>query len=281
MHNRFQSWGEFLEFATESKPVSDLRKSRDTGDSRREFTGTYSFEETLNLAINGWPDGEARAKRLSDAIFSKVASLVEREEMVHDVVGGSIDIGAYLNNYPECWTRQESHIVDGNAPKIFRIVYNNSASAGVSADVLSAKGAAIAALVRALEFAGHRAEVWSIAICVKDFGDFGRDSGPPLHETRVQVKAADQDLDFGRLVFALAHPSMLRRLGFACLEADSVIHTVGSSYGLPCDCLQADRGDIYIAKSFYGEPQWQNEESVTKWILETLQQQGVSVKAAE
>lgn len=276
MHNKFQTWGEFLEFATESKPAGSYRKSRKKG--REEFAGTSTFEETVQLAVNGWPEGEAQAKRLADAIFAKVASLVEREEVVHDVVGAAIDIGAYLNGDPECWTRQESHITDGNAPKIFRIVYNCSASAGVDKTVLSAKGAAIAALVRALEFAGHRAEVWSIPICVSDEYE-KRDSANPAHETRVQVKAADQDLDFGRLVFALAHPSMLRRLGFACIETDRImVEKELSNYGWPCDSRMEDRGDIYIAKSFYGEPHWQNAESVIAWILQTLKTQGVSVR---
>lgn len=278
MHNRFQTWGEFLEFAENRKAVSadpDYQRSHDTSGSYPEFCRTRDFAHALELARYGWPEGVAAAKPLTDALFDKVTSLVEREEVLHDVVGSSIDIGAYLNGDPECWTRMESHIVDGNSPRIFRLVYNASASAGITPDTMIGKGAAIAALVKALEFAGHRVEVW----CIPWAGSSHKyGSGRPEHETRVLVKAADQDLDFGRLVFALAHPSTVRRLGFACLEADRTIKTLGKGYGRPADCEESERGDIYIGRSFYGEPQWTDAQSVIAWILETLKTQGVTVR---
>lgn len=282
MHNRFQTWGEFLDYAENRVNAAtevNSYNSRGIGSNNTSFTATKSLDEALELARNGWPEGEAYAKPLTEILFNKVSNLVEREEMVHDVVGNSIDVGAYLNDDPECWTRMESHIVDGNSPRIFRVVYNTSISAGIDKQTVIAKGAAIAALIRALEYAGHRAEVWSIAWCAAKMDD-DRENARPNHETRVLVKAADQDLDFGRLVFALAHPSMPRRLGFACLEGDPFVNRVAHTYGYPCDCPKSDRGDLYIGKSFYGEPQWWDTDSVIRWILATLKAQGVSVREA-
>lgn len=282
MRHTFQTWGEFLDYAenrvSAAKALNSYH-SREIGPNNTSFTGTKSLDQALKLARNGWPEGEAYAKPLAEVLFNKVSSLVEREEMVHDVVGASIDIGAYLNDDPECWTRMESHIVDGNSPRIFRIVYNTSISAGIDKQTIIAKGAAIAALVKALEYAGHRAEVWCIPWCMASSAE-NRESANPDYEARVLVKSADQDLDFGRLVMALAHPSTPRRLGFACLEGDPIVNKVMYTYGYPCDCPKSDRGDIYIGKSFYGEPQWTDARSVIAWILRTLKDQGVSVREA-
>lgn len=279
MRNTFQTWGEFLDFAENrvnaAREINRLN-SRGVGFENTSFTETHSLGEALTLARNGWPEGEAYAKPLAEALFNKVSSLVEREEMVHDVVGNSVDVGAYLNDDPECWTRMETHIADGNSPKIFRIVYNTSISYGIDKQTIIGKGAAIAALIKALEYAGHRAEVWTIAWCMA-VQSADKDASRPDHETRVLVKSAEQDLDFGRLVFALAHPSTPRRLGFACFEADPIVNRVARTYGYPCDC-SSDRGDIYIGKSFYGEPQWRDAESVIAWILETLKTQGVTIR---
>lgn len=268
---QFASWGEFLEFAENRKAVSRFQNSRSTGEHRTEWTGTRNLQEALNLARYGWAEGETRARKIADVLFERVTNLIEREDMVHDVVGNSLDISAYLNDDPECWTRQESHIEEGRAVRIFRLVYNNHASASISADTLMAKGAAIAALVRALEYAGHRVEVQCLPFVISD---------APGYEARVLLKPAEQDMDFGRMVFALAHPSTFRRLGFSCFEADPLMSEVGSGYGNPGDADASERGDIYIGRSYYGEPQWTNQESVIKWILETLKGQGITIREA-
>lgn len=272
MRYTFQTWGEFLDFADKRKLVCGYEPSRSQTHS---FTKTHSFRDALTLARNGWPEGEEKIRPLANALFTKVGSLVEREEMVHDVVGNALDIGAYLNNDPECWMHPETHLEEGFSPRILRLVFNAAVSAGVSTDVIQAKGAAIAALIQALELSAYRVEVWVIAWCCSRTPE---DRHSVVHENRVLVKSADQNLDFGRLVFALAHPSMPRRLGFAVTETDPRSNEKwGLCMGYPCE-TRTERGDIYIGCSFLGEPHWTNAESVIAWILETLKAQGVAIR---
>jgi hypothetical protein len=123
--------------------------------------------------------------------------------------------------------------------KIVRLVVQGSTSAAIPAAQIVARGALIVALVDCLEAAGRSVEV-SVSFAVSHDGD--------RSETVFCAKRAGEPVEIDRLAFVLAHPSMQRRLAFACWESDApYIVKAGLSYGYVSDA--ADRGDLYIPGS--------------------------------
>ena len=144
-----------------------------------------------------------------------------------------------------------------------------------------AKGATVAALVMLLELGGVRCEVDLVQAVMPSRGP-GR--GKFIHhQTVVRLKEAHHALDVGRLVFALAHPSTLRRFFFSIqeqlpAEELSAAGVTSGGYGTPADVSPEHRGDVYIGHSMLGEPQWGNEQAAMKWIIAELKRQGVTIK---
>lgn len=260
----FLTWGDFLKHC-------ETNAGKNTGHSKQpgsHWNGWVDFEAAMRLARDGWQQGADSVAQMSTTILNKVTGLIEREQVVYDVEGIGLDVATYLNGEPECWQRFDTELREGEGSKHLRVVFNTTVSGGIGADVIEARGAAVAALVQALEFAGRRVELWGIAVCAQSYkGSF---------EARVQVKAADQDLDMSRVAYALAHPSMLRRMGFACVEADDVAsYRLGYGYGRPCDT--DNKGDIYVNEGTLGEVQWSRPASAINWVLAKLKEQGVNL----
>jgi hypothetical protein len=78
---------------------------------------------------------------------------------------------------------------------------------------MSQRGAAIAALITALDLRGYGVH-FDISNTWKAVGDSRRSTDGCYV---VNVKTADQPLDLGRLVFALTHPGSFRQLGFSAM----------------------------------------------------------------
>jgi hypothetical protein len=258
----FLTWGELLEYAQREPQVS-AATSREYA-IRDDWFGA-SWEGALKLAFEGWHEAEQKARAISEPLFDKISTLIQKDSIVYDVEGIGIDIGEYVKGEPECWQRIETHIVQGQGNRILRLVMNGFFSAGVKQDVIIARGATVAALVELLEYAGNRVEVvWHCP--------FNRGA-----DFRAIVKAADQDLDMGRLMFAMAHPAMFRRIGFACLE--QIPSQWISSYGSPTELHESvHKADIYLPCMGYGDRQWTSPEFAQKYILDKIKEQGVSIK---
>ena len=261
----FGSWGELIDYAARVPTVTAKSEQHSRFVRDDDWYGTPDFPAALNLALNGWTDAETKARTLSSVLFNKVSSLVEHDYPVSDIEGVDIEMGAYTRGEPECWTRFEKVMEEGEG-KIARIVFNGFFSAGINHDVIIARGAAVAALVDLLEYSGTRCEV--IYHC--PFND-------PIH-FRTLIKSADQPLDLSRLMFAVGHPSMFRRIMFSALEHNPERESL-SLYGLPYELHESQRGDVYLGCAGFPDVQWKDTESAQAWIIAELKSQGVDVKA--
>ena len=282
----FASWGEYIDALKErTDKCPQLRKEAvrskhgscgplffDAKDSWRHFTGTDSFKEALGLATDGWPEGLDKARKLANPLFEKVSHLIERVEPVYDIEGGALDIGRYHDNDPEMFCRFDNVIAEAAGNRVIRLLVNVGASYGISNETIMSKGATIASLVELLELVGNRVELTVIPFAGDQRNGF-------KCWTKVIIKQAEQPLDLGIVAFAMAHPSSLRRLSFAWLNTlpDQHYERVMHAYGAPVDVEHAGY-DVYIQKSHLNETQWANPESATAWILQSLKEQGVSLK---
>lgn len=263
----FDSMGNYLAWLHDT-PVTPGNFDH-SNTSTSYFSGTENYQEAVDLGYSGWLEGQEKATAISTPIVETIAARIERLDVVHDVEGAGIDVARYTDGEPECWQRWQSSIVEGKGNRVLKLVFNYAVSAGISTEVIMAKGAAIAALVQALEYGGFRMEV---------VVSMGLSSPGKTSESYIRIKDASQDLNMPRLMFTLAHPAMLRRLGFAYIERlpKPFVEALGSSYGWPAEV--SSTGDIYVGKSFLGEPQWTDPKSVSEWIVSELKKQGITLR---
>lgn len=195
----------WIEYPSMLAFVEHLQKLPRRGDQR--FGGnlwsgqSFTTEETFRLATYGWPEATRRATELTRKIADRVVTLSgENEEPVigFDVTGGAYDAGARIVGVPECW----GTVAPVRARRGVRIVANIDASGGVSNDVLIQRGAAVGALVLVMQARGH-------AVTVDVLCPDGSYSKRGCF-VRVADGGSGSIVDIDKIVFALAHPGMLR-----------------------------------------------------------------------
>lgn len=212
--DRFETFEKFLEQALVVPKKQDSCSSRVDRGQYDDWAGTQTFEQAVELARRGWPEGAAKALELRAEVESAVRDLINARSTSYtfDVAGEFVDVGRFLSGEPECFG-SESQDYGNNAKPVVKIVANLAASGAVSPQSLFVRGAAIVAAVDILEALGRRVEVWASKGSARVRGS---DNG--AYETHVLVKKADQPLDIDRLGFVIAHPASLRRLFFSLME---------------------------------------------------------------
>lgn len=192
------SWQEFIDRA--KKPVTIPNSS-----GRREdpaFAGA-GWEETLRLARDGWsarlPEVEADVAALRTGSGRvRTTVLVPR----WDVTGSEVDIGAYLAGEPECMIDAEPQQATTHG-RVVSFLIPASYENFIPHQVIRNRGLALSALCSSIIMAGHGVEIWS---------GFGGRVADTRASAVARVISPAEPLDLGRLIFALAHPAMLRRL---------------------------------------------------------------------
>lgn len=280
---RFSTWNEFVDYAENAPSELSTKDRQSRSDITYGFSHVNSFDETLKLAKEGWPEGLAKSKELSSAMFNDVSQMIERTDVNHDIEGHAIDVARFVDGEPECWLKFENVIQEAESGnKLIRITFNCTVSAGVSTDTIIRKGATISALIELLEYAGHRVDLTLVEAVGEAY--LMQDRPPAEFLVYTKLKTFDQNSDMANISYALAHPSVSRSLMFSVIEtADAETRKkchVGpyGSYGRPVDIPKEEKGDIHIGSSKHGDPQWANEESAEKWIIEQLKIQGVHLK---
>ena len=222
------------------------------------------WEGTLKLARYGWHEGVARIVDLSDRIAEQVSKQLPTYGMELMESGGDVDVAAYLNGQRECmWDWTES----GSKMPVVRITVNAALSGGTSAQATIVAGALIAALADALEQVGRRVEV--------DVYDTARGSGAE-YNVGARIKDASDPLDRASLVYAVAHPSFCRRLGFAIGERLPVKlqNSIGGGYGRVGHVPTELQGDVHVDLVTAAQL---GIEGAYGWIIDKLRSLGIEV----
>ena len=200
----FDSMSEILAYALDNKN----RKSSDNRDSF-DFTQTKSLDEAIALGVTGWHDIRAEV----DSLFARVEpscgiAMGDMFETKFDVCGDSGDIDRYLSGEPECMI-DYVNVPQARMGRIVRILINGSVNCNVSADDIKKRGVTVTVLVSILNRLGVGVEVY-LENCTRSAGKF--------HSLLVKLHDSAELLDVDNLMFAIAHPSMLRRVSFSNME---------------------------------------------------------------
>lgn len=267
------SWAEFLDRVRAPATI--------TGGGGRESRDGWAgatWEEALRLAVDGWrvPLAEVAvtvgALRERAGLGTSVTSL----EPVWDVTGAEVDVGAHLAGVPECMVDAVPRQVSRRG-RVVSFLITGSYDHKTPHEQVRNRGLALAALCAAIIDAGHGVEIWSgFAAMVGP----GRD----IRASAVaRVITAGERLDVGRLIFAVAHPAMLRRLWFSVWDAQeaAVAATVRDArYGRPLSSLPGDLpgeiADPYVFPHMApGDPQWSSLPAALSWCREMFTELGL------
>jgi len=216
----FESLSALLDHAKQPTTFARERPSREDDPSAVTFTGTASWDEAMTLT-HRWDDGLAHLQRMSVAI--KDSDTATRTVLRKSVAPpGRVDIGGIAAGDPAAGylQRRKAPAVQRRKGKVIRILFSTGASGGVKADTILRRGAAVLALVDMLEARGFRCEITGCAPTVAARTGRSRSLGTRVLEYRWTVKRADQRVPLSALAFAMAHPSMHRRVIFACREVE-------------------------------------------------------------
>jgi hypothetical protein len=186
------------------------------GDATDKWAFGVSFDGALEMARHGWHE----QLDVTLAITESAIEMAEQEHLtdtfapVWDVTGAEVDVARYLSGEPEC-------MIDfplsktSKAGRVITLVASVDWSASVSADSILKRGRLIVALALALTRLGHSVEMYVNAngLCRGNpSGKYGK------CELSVKVKGTDDEIDPAAIMFAYAHPAMLRRVLFGIRE---------------------------------------------------------------
>lgn len=232
-----------------------------------EWSGGEGYHWCRRTALTGW-DAEvapvqAIASRVIDTVYADrtIADEVTRR---YDVSGGEVDIDRFLHGEPECLLELVPRQI-AKAGRAVRLVVHNGVRADISADVYRRRGAAVVALLDALQRAGHPLEIWAGS-------DAHLSRGGARWSYLVQIQAASDPLDIGRVVFFASHPGAHRQLGFAVRTSRKGAgwSDVGGSHPLGPSCVPDDHdGTTIVLPQLTETSRWTEAESVA-WVEQQL-----------
>jgi hypothetical protein len=270
------SWRDFIDAAT-APPSTDRADSRDPAETA--WAGA-SWEDAVQLAIDGWPlaleEADVTVAQLRDA--AGLSDSVVMLEPTWDVTGSEVDVGAYLSGIPECMVDAVPREVSRRG-KVITFLVPAGYVHTVEHQVIINRGLALATLCTAIIDAGHSVEIWS--------GFTGWLHLPEVEQRFhgvARVIEAGEPFDIGRLIFAVAHPAMLRRLWLGVWDAqpaEVATAMMSRNYGrAPYACEPTDLPDEitepyvfpYLSSS---DERWNDLATALSWCLTTFTELGL------
>src|SRR5690242_563813 len=152
----WDSLSEFIDYAM--TPVSEFGGSRMSQAYIGSFHGERTMADAERIAFN-WTEGVARIERIKARVALK--SQRTRKQVVASEAGpGVVSMGKFIAGHPQPYMNlvDDKRSAKGKG-KIVKVLFNCSVSGGISTKVIEQRGAAMLALVAALEQAGRRVEV--------------------------------------------------------------------------------------------------------------------------
>lgn len=273
-----------LQFANLSDLFKYLEKARGNPQKksserpkRNDFNAFQDWKECEAAALQGWPEGLARVRALSEAYVSRVGSGMLKETFQPAETGLFFDIGLVLTGQPEAWLQVVETEEECKGGKLVTIGLNCSVSAAVSAEIIRQRGAAVLALVQLLEASGR-------SVCVKvgiAAGGKEKKGGSFSHTLKASIvlKAFGEALDVDKLAFWLVCEDAFRRCLFRLMEACPLWKELGAEqeegYGAIIQNWTPEGSDIGLQGMLaYSETEW-TEAKTRRWIEEQLKGQGV------
>lgn len=225
----FQSLNDCVEFVANIN-YSQFDGRRSTGWQLSSWNGTNNMKEALDLARNGWSTGVDKAK---EALAILEADQAKTRQRLYSVAGGRVNVGKMLAGNPLHMSRRARQPGKKVVTLFVELVMSNS----VPVDDAINRAASVASMCDLLELSGYSCEIVGV-------------NSSRMYQVTIELKAAGEALNLNDLVFALGHPSMLRRLCFAIAAVNPAMSRHWGSMGETSvafdDTTPVDPGSFYI-----------------------------------
>ena len=266
--DKFDSLGELASYA-EKNPHTDASSNRNSNwvDEGR----TKSLAQAVQVARTGWSEARPEIDKVLGQVQEQVGERFAKECRVQiSLAGGAVHMGRFIAGRPDCmvgFKRQPST----RHGRIVRIVYDYGANGNTDAGEMLKRGAIIAVLVDTLATLGLSVELTG-ETTVK-VGDKG------THTTLVKLHDAREPLDINALGYAIAHPSMLRRLTFAVREmstfGERAITSNGHGSSIPITMADELEADVVINRVEHGGNSALMMKDPAGWVVSTIRGVGL------
>lgn len=208
----------------------------------------------------GWPEGVEKLQQIATREINPVSI---RRRRVRGDQGDELDMQAvYRGDLSRAWTRTRRQSRAG-ASRTVTLVCNLSDSAGITAETLYWRGAAVLKLADALTQAGYGVGIYG-AVCTKN-----ADEGDTVSACQfVEIKATDSPLDLSQLAAITAMPGWFRTRGFAGIITACDLAGTGYSSGLgrpEHDSIPMYAAMVGLTNCFI-QPKVNSKDAAEEWI---------------
>lgn len=241
----FTSWSDFLAVAVHGEPNPHYR-GQQSRHGIKHFTHTDTFDEAVELALYGWPQGVEAYNAAQEYLNLRWRKGVARRTVLktqghapsipHFVAGDAQHMESY-ERAPSEWHKRLNLIVPTVIP------------GAITAEQIIAYGITVTRIIDECEASGCPTGVqilFKLDIC-----------NSHRLSVLVNLKNEEAQLPVSMLLFALAHPSTLRRLYFAIYERlplgpTDTNYLLDSSYGYvrPYALTEAYRASMRVRDLF-------------------------------
>ena len=269
--DEFDSLAEALDFAGNNPSPKSSNQSGGGWSGK-----TNNLAEAVALGHQGYDEIRPQVERMFTELESQLSSRLESAFQTRfDYSGSVVDVGRYLGGEPECMIDFAPE-PSSRMGRVVKVIVNGSASASVDTDRIIRRGVVVCALIDAIHKLGMGVEV---------YGEFPtndtmiNDRNGAVHTSLIKIHDSQQMLDINNLMFALCHPSMLRRIQFSLLEQTKWSrrdYVLNHSYGYPSALECADRvgADVRCEMLQSGKDEYEGHKPVD-WVMSTLSGLGV------
>jgi hypothetical protein len=200
-----------------------------------KFTGTRTMSEAIKIAREGWQEGVERATDLIERLSLDNPRVKRRKAAL---AGGVVSVGRMLSGDPAHMIRRPKQ----PGRKVVTFFVEAGCQGTIEPENMAIRAALVGAIVDLMENAGY-----SCAIVATDTS---LDMGRPIYQLAVTVKESGERLNLADTMFALGHPSFLRRMSFAtccsAIECRDIWIGQGSSSNAFDDDHPCGRSEYYV-----------------------------------
>lgn len=171
---------------------------------------TDNLEQALDYMKYGWEDG---AKQLTEKFNNLRMKIADKKstKAFYDVAGFQASVPRYLQGVPTSMINQKR--IPKKQP-VVTLIKSIGYTFDYTAETILEEGFKAIQIIEAIEASGVRVNLDVVRFTNGDWQQL---------ETRIRIKNADERLNISKLAFAIAHPSMLRRICFAIMEKHPMV----------------------------------------------------------
>lgn len=230
------------------RPNNEIMKNKKSSETEtHSFTGTYSYSQAESLLVNGWADLLDQVKPTYNKNIKVLSYKYIRKKStnINTMVGGIPNVPRTLMCLPKNLINREPSFKKTNA---IEILYDISVDYRVTLEEVVRSGIALLSAIKLLEQSGVQLKLTCIFFASNSKFEVAGDIKEVVIGT-VLLKNFSEKLNLLKVCFPLAHPSMIRRIGFKFLETIPGITNISFKYGYGTTVFISELNKIFYTEN--------------------------------